>query len=1258
MLRKILQLATLVAALVSFAPRSADAATLTVCASGCTYTDLQLAIDAAVSGDVITLKAGETFSGAFRLKNKGPLANYITIRSDSADGNFPAAGVRIDPSYSAFMPKLQGVSGGAPTIKADAGADHYKLMFLEFIGNPAGFSSMIQFGTNNCDVSFCQEFESQEPTNLIVDRVYLHADPIFGQKRGIDLAGKNITIINSYIAEIAGLGQDAVGIGGANGHGPVDIENNRIESTTENILFGGDDPNIETILTVKASPAATTSSATVDVSVGKQGATHTMAELAIGQRLAVLVKGGTDREFTYLRSKSGSGSSSIAITFDPIADVPDSPGDIRGGVVLNGLTVRRNYFTKPLKWLNPITDASTTLNTSQPKSVSATASTASGSLAAGTYFYTVVAVNHGGYNNNDIFSNKSTEVSATLSATGKVTISWSPVTTGTITHYRVFGRAVSGAPSQYWEVAFGTNTYVDTGTAGTTATLPKASYWQLKNLFEIKAAQNAQVDSNILEYQWAGSDAGPAFWIKSVNQVGGCEFCESRDIVIEKNLIRHVNGFLTVSGSEFSGGNQNRVAPMTNLTVRNNLVYDSGSQWALSKGGTVTGAYPSTCPTGASTTPTRTTPSSTRRAARSPQQASRKMDLTFTNNMVRRESNGVLMSGAGTEGTNSLNGMANTYTFLGNAIAGASSSIYPAGNFFPTVANWEAEFVNYSVTGADNANGAADFHLRSDSTYHNGGTDGKDVGADIDAINTATNGVLTGGAATSNPPSITTTTFASGTVGTAYTQTVSTSGGTAPLVFSVSAGTLPAGLSLNTSTGVVSGTPTAAGSSTFTILVTDNVALTASQAYTVVINAALVPVSIVTGATLPSGIISAPYTTTLVAQDGRLPYTWTLTSGTLPTGLVLDGATGIIAGTPTTVGSSTFTIQVQGLLGTSASRAFTLAINDESMPAGRPYRWNLLEANSFRRRTAPTSTDKVVLGDLWVDTSLTPPQLKMATAIAGSITWSQVFAQSDTHGLLSTTHTDTQSDAPQAGDLIIGGNGSPILWQRLQIGSAGTVLSSDGTTVNWATPTVTLPDPLIVPNQLTSPIVGIGNYASYTPASPGCSASNLGRIFYDSADNLFKACQGPAATPAALVGGGSGSKMMVVTIHTPTSAYTLWGSTLPASGANAELMTSTRHRTQVDLTGFTQARVVVKVGTVANTGATLRAEYSTDGGTTWNPLDGSAGPAAAFDTGGPNASSWVNLASGAKADVQLRILGVGGNSTATPSVGLLTIQFK
>lgn len=155
--------------------------------------------------------------------------------------------------------------------------------------------------------------------------------------------------------------------------------------------------------------------------------------------------------------------------------------------------------------------------------------------------------------------------------------------------------------------------------------------------------------------------------------------------------------------------------------------------------------------------------------------------------------------------------------------------------------------------------------------------------------------------------SITTATLPGGMVNLAYTTTIAATGGLAPYSFSVSAGSLPAGLILTASTGVLSGTPTTAGSSTFTIQAADSEtpAVTTTQSFTVLI----VPTLAITTASLPAANIGVSYSSTIVATGGVSPYTFAVTTGSLPAGLTLS-STGTLSGTPTAAGTFTFTITV------------------------------------------------------------------------------------------------------------------------------------------------------------------------------------------------------------------------------------------------------------------------------------------------------------------------------------------------------------
>ena len=79
--------------------------------------------------------------------------------------------------------------------------------------------------------------------------------------------------------------------------------------------------------------------------------------------------------------------------------------------------------------------------------------------------------------------------------------------------------------------------------------------------------------------------------------------------------------------------------------------------------------------------------------------------------------------------------------------------------------------------------------------------------------------------------------------------------------------------------------------------------------------------------TLPAGVINKPYSQTLVASGGTSPYTWSLTSGSLPSGLNLSGA-GVISGTPTAIGTSTFSVKVTDSVSATVTLTLTLAITN------------------------------------------------------------------------------------------------------------------------------------------------------------------------------------------------------------------------------------------------------------------------------------------------------------------------------------------
>jgi Putative Ig domain/Kelch motif len=167
-------------------------------------------------------------------------------------------------------------------------------------------------------------------------------------------------------------------------------------------------------------------------------------------------------------------------------------------------------------------------------------------------------------------------------------------------------------------------------------------------------------------------------------------------------------------------------------------------------------------------------------------------------------------------------------------------------------------------------------------------------------------------------------TLPNGTAGVAYSQTVTASGGFAPYSYAVTIGTLPTGLSLNASTGAISGTPTAPGTFNFTITATDANGCTGDQAYSVTIACGVITVL---PATLPDGSVTSAYSQTVSGSGGTGPYTFAVTAGVLPTGLSLNASTGAITGTPTVPGPFSFTITATDANTCSGSTAYTVNIH-------------------------------------------------------------------------------------------------------------------------------------------------------------------------------------------------------------------------------------------------------------------------------------------------------------------------------------------
>ncbi|MGH9740035.1 MAG: putative Ig domain-containing protein [Candidatus Acidiferrales bacterium] len=267
--------------------------------------------------------------------------------------------------------------------------------------------------------------------------------------------------------------------------------------------------------------------------------------------------------------------------------------------------------------------------------------------------------------------------------------------------------------------------------------------------------------------------------------------------------------------------------------------------------------------------------------------------------------------------------------------------------------------------------------------------------------------------------SITTSSLPNGTEGQAYTATLAASGGSAPYTWSVSGGSLPPGLSLASSSGAITGTPSSAGTFSFTATASDTKSATATKSLNILIGTTGQTLSISTS-NLPGGTVGTAYSATVQASGGKTPYAWSIASGALPPGLSLNGSSGAISGTPTGSGSFSVTIRAQDssspVQTTSkifavaiAAAVIPLSISTSTLPSGNvnqsyseslqaaggtsPYTWSLssgqlpgglaLSSNGQISGT-PTSGGQSNFGVTAKDSSSTPETATKNLAMAVS----------------------------------------------------------------------------------------------------------------------------------------------------------------------------------------------------------------------------------------------------------------------------------
>jgi PKD repeat protein len=382
-------------------------------------------------------------------------------------------------------------------------------------------------------------------------------------------------------------------------------------------------------------------------------------------------------------------------------------------LVADGITVRRNHFSRPMSWRDPIL--------SPPEGPSASA-VSGGSLPAGVYGYRVVAKR--AIQITVATSTASAEATVTTTGEGAVRVRWQAVAGAS--EYWVFGRT-AGGQGQYWIVS--TTEFIDTGAPGTSGAAPtSATVWSVKNIFELKNARNVVVENNILENHWRQAQPGWAIVLTPRNSQGTCVWCEVRNVRFEGNLVQNVAAGINILG--FDNGNPSGQA--AGITVKQNVF-----RLSTALGGN----------------------------ASFMQMGDRPRDIKIEHNTIDGNGNAVLtvyggsstspaavygfefLSNAARHGLYGINGayfsyglgILNTffpgYVWKTNYLAGAPVSRYPPSPDTLVQTPFENQFVNSA---------AGDYTLREGSPLEGAASDGTDIGADYPALRAALGGVKEG----------------------------------------------------------------------------------------------------------------------------------------------------------------------------------------------------------------------------------------------------------------------------------------------------------------------------------------------------------------------------------------------------------------------------------------------------------------------------------------------------------------------------------